>query len=356
MNKDKKKTLSKVIWSLLFIVIAAATVAAVITQTKEFSLQSFWEYIKSANPFWMILAFACSFGFIFFEALAVNAACGAFGYKRKLGQGIAYSSADIYFSAITPSATGGQPASAYFMMKDGIPGTVTTAALLANLVMYTLSILILGIIGLVLLPFLPVHFNSFSMILIAIGAISQTLLAFFFILLIRNEKLLLKIGTTVLKFLGKIRIIKNVDDRLMKFKATMANYGAELCKIRSHKKMLGEVFIFNFLQRFSTIAITAVVYMSTMQTSGSLKDVLYLIVIQIFVVLGSNSIPIPGAMGVADYLMLDGFRSIMSPKSAANLEILSRSLSFYICIIFCGITAAVNYFIRRKRNNHAGVL
>lgn len=356
MKKETKKNLSKVIWSLLFIVIAAATVATIITQTKEFSLKSFWEYIKSANPIWMILAFACSLGFIIFEALALNSACAAFGYKKKLHQGFAYSCADIYFSAITPSATGGQPASAYFMMKDGIPGTVTTAILLVNLVMYTMSILVMGLIGLILIPFLPIKFNSFSIILIIIGAGTQTLLAFFFILLIKNEKMLLKLGTTVLKLLAKIRIIKNVDKKLENFQESMAKYGVEVNKIRSHKSKFGKVFLYNLLQRFSTVAITAVVYMSTIPSLGHVKDIVPLLIIQIFVVLGSNSIPIPGAMGVADYLMLDGFKSLMSSQAAANLEILSRSLSFYICIIFCGITAAVNYFIRKKRNNHAGVL
>ncbi|MFR2128888.1 MAG: hypothetical protein ACLS4M_06675 [Eubacterium ventriosum] len=48
--------------------------------------------------------------------------CGTFGYKRPFRKCLVYSSSDIYFSAITPSATGGQPASAYFMMKDKVWG------------------------------------------------------------------------------------------------------------------------------------------------------------------------------------------------------------------------------------------
>ena len=65
----------------------------------------------------------------------------AFGYKRKFRKALVYSTSDIYFSAITPSATGGQPASAYFMMNDKIPGAVTTIVLLVNLTLYTTSII-----------------------------------------------------------------------------------------------------------------------------------------------------------------------------------------------------------------------
>jgi hypothetical protein len=34
-------------------------------------------------------------------------------------------------------------------------------------------------------------------------------------------------------------------------------------------------------------------------------------VIQCFVAMGSNCVPIPGAMGVADYIMIDGFKQLV---------------------------------------------
>ena len=80
-------------------------------------------------------------GFFVFEALALKVLCKTFGYKISFRKSLVYSSSDIYFSAITPSATGGQPASAYFMMKDKIPGAATTIILLVNLTLYTTSII-----------------------------------------------------------------------------------------------------------------------------------------------------------------------------------------------------------------------
>ena len=52
-----------------------------------------------------------------------------------------------------------------------------------------------------------------------------------------------------------------------------------------------------------------------------------------YTVLGSNCIPIPGAIGVSDYLMLDGFGSMMSEAQAVPhcahraLRALSRTLN-----------------------------
>ena len=137
-------------WSLLFVVIAAASVWAITSRTQEFSLPSFVEFLHGASAPWLVLAVACMLLHVFLEGSALLQICRAFGHPRRPLDGFAYASADIYFSAITPSATGGQPASAFFMMGDGIPGPVSTVALLVNLIMYTLSIVVIALICFVL--------------------------------------------------------------------------------------------------------------------------------------------------------------------------------------------------------------
>ena len=120
---------------------------------------------------WLALAFASMAGFIVFEAFAIMTLVRAFGYKKNVLQGISYSTSDIYVSAITPSATGGQPASAYFMMKDGIPGSVVTVVLLANLVLYTFSIILIGSSSIFFSPALFAEFSPLSKILIIAGGV-----------------------------------------------------------------------------------------------------------------------------------------------------------------------------------------
>lgn len=61
------------------------------------------------------------------------------------------------------------------------------------------------------------------------------------------------------------------------------------------------------------------------------------------VTIGSNCVPIPGAMGVYDLLLLDGFSGIVPEELAVNLEVVSRSISFYSCLIFCGLVVLYAY-------------
>lgn len=56
---------------------------------------------------------------------------------------------------------------------------------------------------------------------------------------------------------------------------------------------------------------------------------------QALAVLGSNAVPVPGAVGVADYILLSGFRQLV--PDPVGIELLSRGVSFYSTILFCGV-------------------
>ena len=73
---------------------------------------------------------------------------------------------------------------------------------------------------------------------------------------------------------------------------------------------------------------------------------------QSYVVIGSNCVPIPGAMGVADYLMLDGFENFLPADLVVSMELLSRSLSFYICVLLCGMFVFFMSVRKRKEALH----
>lgn len=344
-QNKKNSALSRFLWSLLFLVIAAATIWAVTSQNRSFSITEFRAYIRNADPLPLFLAVLCAFGFVAFEALTLRCACEPFGHKVPFWRGITYSSADIYFSAITPSATGGQPACAYFMMQNGLSGTAVTAVLLANLMMYTLALLVVGILSFLLAPALFFSYGIFPRVLILIGIAVQALLAVFFILLIRNERLLKKICLGFIGFLCKIRLCRKREKWAGFIERTMKEYGGCVSAMRKQKGMMGRLLFLNILQRVSSISVTLFVYAATQGWGGVHR----IWAMQGFALVGSNSVPIPGAMGVSDYLMLSGFKQVMSEQAAANLELLSRSLSFYFCIIFCGLWVLIHYLLLRRK-------
>lgn len=340
---DKKQWL----FTVLFIIIAVSSISIVALQSQDFSFSGFLTAIKESDWRWLLVAFGSMLSFIAFEALAILSLCKALGYKMGFWKGYIYSASDIYFSALTPSATGGQPASAYFMIKNGIDGIKATAILIANVATYILSMVVIGILCLIFRFDIFLSFSTISQTLIIFGLLIHLGLVIFFYLLLKRERLLHRICSFFINLLCKIKIFRNKEKKLLKLEIYMKNYRKHCDLIVKHKKALFLCFIFNFLQRTAQIAITMFVHIAI--TGEKFLEAINFWFMQGYVTLGANIIPIPGAMGVSDGMMLDAFTSVMERSQATNLELLSRSFSFYGCVIICGVSTLIGYCLLKKR-------
>ncbi len=349
MKKTSDKPVSgkkRFLWSFLFLVLAALSVWAVTSQAKGFSPRRFLEYLNQNNPWWLAAAFLSMLAYIGFNALMIYCLLKDFGYRRSHLKCVSYSAADLYFSAITPSATGGQPMEAYFMVKDGVPAVISTVVVLTYMLFYTVSILIIGLACLILVPSSFLAFGTLGRILIGVGAAIQIALAFLYALLLWNKDLLRKVLDWGLRVLARLRIIRNVEGRREKLRVHMEQYAAATELLKGRRKLLIKTLLLNLAHRISQILVTVFCFLA----GGGPPHLAYkLFAMQSNVVVGSCCIPIPGSMGVTDLLMLDGFSSLMSEEQAANLELLSRCTSFYICILLCGIIVLIKYLIIRFR-------
>ena len=349
----------KVLWAVLFVFIAAGSIWAVFSASKDLSPRDFLLFLKNASPVYLGLAVLSMFGYIFFEGLAVRSLIKAFGFSCSVRDSMVYGASDIYFSAITPSATGGQPACAYFMIRRGIPVMLSSVILLMNLAMYTLAIIVLGVLNLSVHPGIYQLFGSLGKILIIIGFGCQTLLFLSFLLILEKDQWILSLGYFVIRMLIRCRILRDKakwDDRLERH---MADYKVYAKLIRSHAKVLWVCFLYNFLQRACQLAVTAFTYLATIAVPGEthlpvvtgISRALSLFGAQSLVSIGATFIPIPGAMGVTDMMMVDAFQSVIDPDRAAALALLSRSISFYSCVILSLIIVIVAYIRRKKEES-----
>ena len=112
--------------------------------------------------------------------------------------------------------------------------------------------------------------------------------------------------------------------------------------------MFLKAFFYNLLQRISQITVTLFVYLAVGGRMELAADIWFT---QSFVAIGTYSVPLPGGMGVADYLLLDGFGAFFDEAEAVNLELISRGLSFYVCMIVSALTvlAGAVQILRRKK-------
>ena len=128
--ESKKKWIFNIIFLLL---IFAATLYGVF-HGKD--MGRIIEIIKTVNPFWLIPGVICVIIFIWGESIIIHYLMHSLGIKVKKWTCFLFSSVGFFFSCITPSASGGQPAQVYYMKKEDIPIPISTMVLLIITIIY----------------------------------------------------------------------------------------------------------------------------------------------------------------------------------------------------------------------------
>ncbi|MCR5604168.1 MAG: flippase-like domain-containing protein [Lachnospiraceae bacterium] len=345
MAHQKKKINKNIIWTFISVMLAVLTVRIVLKQNSEMSFSELMDLIGSSNKGFMLAAVAFSAMYVVFEAFAISCIIKRSGYGKVPFNGLIYSTSDVYFSAITPSSTGGQPASIFFMMRDGIPGGIATAALILNLFMYTLSIITLGFVSIVIEPDAFQAFSTFSKVLIIVGFSALSLLSVLISVVLRNDRLIFEPLTALIDKLHKINIIRNKDGRIARLEKMRSDYRRCSGIISNSRRILLYSFLLNLIQRASQIVVPVLVYRSL---GGKSAHMLSVFAKQCLITIGYNYVPVPGGMGISDYLMIDGFTDVMGESMAFNVELISRGITFYICVAISGLITLAWHLWKRR--------
>ena len=342
----KKNTKKQILNISIVLLLSAITIITILVNSNELNYTNLKSFFHNANPIYIIIAFICWTGFIMFEALSLHIILKTLGYKPKIKSSIAYSTSDTYYSAITPSATGGQPASAYYMIKDGISGGTAGFSLVFNLIGYTAAILIIGSFALIIGFDTFLKLSNFIKFLVIFGIVTQIFLLLFFIACMCYHSLVIKIGHFSVKALHKLKIIKKEDKWLNKVDTTVDKYKNCYEGLKKHKFLFFPVILLNVAQRTSQILISVFICKSAIDCSF-----IEIFVMQAFVVLGYNSLPLPGGAGSFEYLYLKIY-TLSLPDSYVMIAMMStRVISYYFSMIASGIYTLIYHLLQLKNKN-----
>lgn len=348
MGKGLSKNTKKQLINILFLaVLIGVTLFILFTSNRELNFENIKDFILRCNPWLIVAAFVCMLFFIAFEGLSLHLISRRLGYKPKLSSSMVYSSADIYYSAITPSASGGQPASAYYMVKDGMDAGATTFTLVFNLIAYTAAILVIGVLAFIFRPRMFPHFEFFVKFLIIAGIVLQTLLLGFFIACMWCHKAVLKVGNGLISLLARMKIVKNTEKWRGKLTDEVEKYRLSFIEIRKHRALFFQALLLNVAQRVSQVLITCFVCTAA-DPDASFVD---LFAMQAFVLLGYNSIPLPGGVGAFEYLYLNIYTLRFDNTFIVVAMMVTRVISYYLCMALSGVVTLVYHIrlMKRKR-------
>ncbi len=82
---------------------------------------------------------------VLFQALALGAPFREFGRRVSLWRKLEYALTGIFFSAVTPSSTGGQPMQIYYMCRDNLRVSQVSISMLLSNLAYQSTVLLFGV-------------------------------------------------------------------------------------------------------------------------------------------------------------------------------------------------------------------
>lgn len=286
--------------------------------------------IRNAKLKYVLSGMLCMMAFFTCEAINMRRTLIAVGEKCTLLQAIKYALIGIFFSDITPAASGGQPMQVLYMRKDGIKVSSSTIALVLNLLSFQTLTIGLGIlsalilcrsldIAIIIMLIIGVLLNSVSLSLVLIGIFS--------------EKLSAGLVGFVAKILKKFKI-KNYEEKEKALQESLASYHESAKYIRSNKSILVKQFSIAIIQQ---VLYYSVPFFVLCAFGVPMQNYLYMVALQSIVFAMVSGIPLPGAVGVSETAFVNIYLMIFTEEYINGAMILSRGISFYVPLIISAI-------------------
>lgn len=340
--KDKKKYIYSIVF---FVILFVLTYWAIF---KDNSITEIIEVFKDVNVLYIIIAFGLAGIFLVTNGIYMKKILKYLGYKISLWKGFVYSCIEFYFSGITPSSTGGQPAQMYYMRKDKVPLSASSIAVLLITAIYKLVLIVLGIFALIFNAKLIISNGTVFNIIFAFGMLMNFLIIFGCMFLMFSKKLVKKISKKIIKLLAKLRISKSPEKLLEKIERHLEDYAKGAKYIKENMGLSVKVFLLTLIQRVSMFSIGYFVYRAFGQSTYGYFDIMF---IQVAIALAIDSLPFPGGIGISEVMLTMIYTKIFGEELGLPAMLLTRIVSYYFILLVSGITTMVNHINVMKKEN-----
>lgn len=327
----------KVILNTMFLIVVFSITLYYILYNQDIS--DLLETIKSTDIRYWMLAILCVIFFIASESVIIFYMMNSIKQKVNLIHCLLYSFVGFFFSCITPSATGGQPAQIYFMKKDKIPIPVATLILMIVTITYKMVLVLLGAIVLLVRPTEIMNYLNPVLAICYLGILLNVFCVAFMLLLVFHPTLAKSQLIFIVKLLAKLRLIRRKEHYLLKIESAMTQYKDVALYFRTNKRVIFNVFVITTIQRASLFYVTYLAY-----RSFGLKETSFItiIVLQGMISVAVDMLPLPGGMGISEKLFLSIFTPILGTMTLPVM-IVSRGLSYYTELILSAIFTVVAF-------------
>ena len=312
-----------------------------------FALKDDYESITSAilkmNPLWLILSLILMIIFLLFKAAITKTYVNFYREGYTLSQAFRLRVETMFFDGITPFSSGGGPYHIVSLKKAGLRIINGANVMVISSLLYQLSLCTFMTISVILNLSLNLFPDSTTIRYFSIFGYAVCFIVLACLLLIMfNHKFNESIVKIVIKLLNKVKIVKNKDEVIQKWKdyVDSLNEGSKL--IRKDRKTFIKCYLYSLMGLFAYIMIPYTVARGMNIVSFGILETFittsYVLMIGMFV-------PIPGGTGGMEYSFSNLYSNFIFGPTVNAVMLVWRFITYYLGIILGGI--ALN--IRKRK-------
>lgn len=279
---------------------------------------------------WVFIGLICLTFHWFCEVMTLHIPIKKMYPNNSLLTSIKVSMIGQLFNNITPFSSGGQPMQAYELTKTGKKVSDSLSALAVKFIVTQTALVVTTLTAICF------QFDFFATLMqdylwLALIGFLANIIAIILVFVAGIKKRAITIITNpIIKFLGKIRIIKNPEEKIERLDKSIDNFRLQFRFIKEQKVIVLQMFIFAVIESLLYYSLTYIVYRAFGNYGVTF---LQIIPVQAFLLLIMTFIPTPGSGIGAEGGFLLLFNSIFK-QGTINMSILFwRIYTFYLPII-----------------------
>lgn len=301
--------------------------------------------LKAIAPVWIVLCVGAYLLHLCLDASTIWHYLRCQGYKVSFRYALFNSIIGMYYSNVTPGATGGQPMQVYYLKKKGVPIGIGTSALTVKFFCFQFMLAVLStVLWIAYGDYIAVQTGSSIWILI-VGYTYNLITVSFVLMMAVNKnlvrffiKLFIRIGT-------KLHICKNPEATLVKWEDILSTFHESVMSMRTHPK---DFFIQLVLGGAILLAQMLPIFLvyCAFELNGS--NYLELTTLGIMLYVSAAYTPLPGASGAQEGVFAIYFSKVFPDGIRLMALLLWRFFTYYISILVGAVTTVVHGFRKDK--------
>jgi uncharacterized protein (TIRG00374 family) len=295
-----------------------------------------WDAVKGIgkafgrlNLFFVFSGVLCMIVFWMLDGYILHYITASMYPKRKYLFSLRIAILGQYYSAITPFASGGQPAQVLYMKKYGMPVGISTSVVTVKFLTFQAGVCIFYIISMLLrFEFFYKDYTGIFWLSLAGFAINFGVI-FFLLLAMFKGHFVSSAAEKIVGFLSRIRLVKNREKWLKTTAKTVSDFQKSIVFLKSHPFKIAVILLLNVLH---LVFLFSIGYFVCLSFGINPKYIAEMIMLQSFLYITVSYFPIPGGSGANEAGFFLFFQRFFAQQYIYLGMILWRLITYYLTL------------------------